>query len=82
MTTRPNGAGEHAHQATRQPQVQADQAQDAVSAAEPPAVTWARARIREQIRHAGAALTATSKTADKHTPEPDRSPLADREPEP
>jgi hypothetical protein len=52
------------------------------SAPEPAAVTWARARLREQIQQAGAALAPAAQTANTHTRDTDRTPLADKEPEP
>jgi hypothetical protein len=52
------------------------------SAAEPAAVTWTRARLREQIQQSGAALASIGWAADKQTHEAERSPLADMEAEP
>jgi hypothetical protein len=66
----------------RQPTVEACRAPGARSTPEAAAVTWARARLREQIQQAGAALAPAAQTANTQTRETDRTPLADREPEP
>ena len=49
---------------------------------DPAPLTWARAQLRERIQQAGAALAPTTEPADRPTREADRTPLADREPEP
>ena len=57
-------------------------AQEARTAREPAAVTWARAQLRQRIQQAGAALIPTAQPMDRQTREIDRSPPPDREPEP
>jgi len=66
----------------RQRAAEAGRAQDARSTPEPPAVTWARAQLREQIQRTGAALAPAAQRANRQTRETDRTPLADREAEP
>jgi hypothetical protein len=61
---------------------EADPAQDARNAPDPVPVTWARAQLRERIQQAGAALDPAAETARRQLREADRTPLADREPEP
>jgi hypothetical protein len=45
-------------------------------------VTWAHTRLRDQIQQAGAGLAPAAQTANMHTRDTDRTPLADKEPEP
>jgi hypothetical protein len=66
----------------RPPADEAGRAKDDQRAPEPAAVTWTRARLREQIQRPGAALALIGETADRHTHETQRSPLADKEAEP
>jgi hypothetical protein len=66
----------------RPPADKAGSARDDERAPEPAAITWTRAQLRGRIQRAGAALAPASKPADRQTREMDRSPLADREPEP
>ncbi len=61
---------------------EADLAQDTVSAPVPAAVTWARTQLREQIQRAWLRRAPTTEAACKQGREPERAPLADREPEP
>ena len=51
-------------------------------APEPAALTWARAQLRERIQQAGAALDPAAQPTGRQTPQMNRSPLPDREPEP
>ena len=84
MNIRPRGTGEERCPTAGRPAeiAEADPAQDARNAPDPAAVTWARAQLRERIQQAGAALGPAAETAHRQTREADRSPLADREPEP
>jgi hypothetical protein len=66
----------------RQPAGEPSRAPDARSAPEPAAVTWARARLRQQIQRAGSALPPSAQPTNRHPRKTDRSPLGDREPEP
>jgi hypothetical protein len=66
----------------RQPADKAGSARDNKHAPEPAAITWTRAQLRERIQRAGAAPDPTAQPAGGQTREMDRSPLADREPEP
>jgi len=61
---------------------EADPAQDARNAPDPVPVTRAPAQLRERIQQAGAALDPAAETARRQLREADRTPLADREPEP
>ena len=60
---------------------QAGRAQDATSAPEPAAVTWARAQLRERIQQAAVPL-CPAQPAHRQPCEPEHSPQADREAEP
>jgi hypothetical protein len=82
MRNRPHGTEEQGRQIAEQRAAEAVPAQDAVSAPDPATVTWARAQLREQIQRAGAALAPTAQPTNRQQHEMDRSPLADREPEP
>ena len=53
--------------------------QDARSAPEPVAVTWARAQIRERIQREGATLAPSTQPANRQTRQTDHSPLGDME---
>ncbi len=66
----------------RQPADKAGIARDDERAPEPAAITWTRAQLRERIQRAGPTLVRAAQSADRPTCEMDRSPLADREPEP
>jgi hypothetical protein len=66
----------------RQPTGKAGTARNDERALESAAITWTRAHLLEEIQRAGAALALTAQPADEQTREMDRSPLADREPEP
>ena len=66
----------------RQPTDKAGCARDDERAPEPAAITWTRAQPRERIQRAGPTLVPAAKPTDRPTREIDRSPLADREPEP
>jgi hypothetical protein len=68
--------------ADRQPAGEPCLPPDARSAPEPAAVTWARARLREQIQQAGAAPAPAAQPTNRQTRKTRRAPLADREPEP
>jgi hypothetical protein len=57
-------------------------AQEARTAREPAAVTWARAQLREQIQRTGATPGAGHPARGQADARTDRSPLADREAEP
>jgi len=52
------------------------------SAPEPVGVTWARAELREQIQRIWGGEAHAAQPANTQTREIDRSPIADREPEP
>ena len=52
------------------------------SAPEPAGATWARAELREQIQRIWGGEARSARPANKQTREIDRSPMADREPEP
>jgi hypothetical protein len=52
------------------------------SALQPAGATWARAELREQIQQIGGGEARAAQPADKQPREIDRSPMADREPEP
>ena len=66
----------------RQPADKAGSARDDESAPQTAAITWTRAQLRERIQRAGPTLVPAAQSADRPTREMDRSPLADREPEP
>ncbi len=66
----------------RQRAAEAGRAPGTRSTPEPPAVTWARAQLREQIQRAGTALALDIQPANRQTRQTDCSPLADMEPEP
>jgi hypothetical protein len=66
----------------QQPPDKAGSARNDERALEPAAITWTRAQLRDQIQRAGAAPDPTAQPTDRQTREMDRSPLADREPEP
>jgi hypothetical protein len=57
-------------------------ARETTNALQPAALTWTRARLRDRIQQAGAALDPAAQPTDRQTCEMNRSPLADREPEP
>jgi hypothetical protein len=82
MDHQPGPATAGAGTTDRQPTDEAGSARDDERAPEPAAVTWARAQLREQIQRTGAALAPAAQPADRPAREIDRSPLADREPEP
>jgi hypothetical protein len=65
------------HQAAR-----AELARDNGPIPDPAAVTWARARLREQIQRAWAELDPALQPPGKQPTEQDLSQCADREPEP
>jgi hypothetical protein len=66
----------------RQPTGEAGHARDPGHATEPAAITWTRARLREQIQQSRAALDPIVGTADRQTHDAKRSPFADMEAEP
>jgi hypothetical protein len=66
----------------RQPADKAGTARNDEHAPQPAALTWTRAQLREQIQRAGTAPDPTAQPTDRKTREINRSPLADREPEP
>ena len=67
---------------TRHQAARADPATDSTRVPDPAAMTWARAQLREQIQRAGAELAPALPSPGKQPSEADRSPYADREPEP
>jgi hypothetical protein len=66
----------------QQAAAKAGSARNDARAPEPAALTWTGAQLREQIQRAGAAPDPTAQPAERQTRETNRSPLADREPEP
>jgi hypothetical protein len=66
----------------RQPADKTGSARNDERAPQPAAITWTRAQLREQIQRSGAAPVPAAQSADRQTREMNRSPLADREPEP
>lgn len=68
--------------ARRQPMAEAEPAGNSAGAPASPNVSWTRAQVRDRIQRAGAELAPAAEPPDSHTRKTDRSPYADREPEP
>jgi hypothetical protein len=76
------GTGGRMTAARRQPMAEPQSAADSAGIPAPPDVSWARAQLRERIQRAGAELAPTLQPPGQQPREADRSPYADKEPEP